>query len=214
MSLAIGVGIGWLTIYSAPNAVQQYVKVSEKPNAADIGFAQDMAAHHAQAVEMSILAKSKGGPLVQNFGFLIGDSQTVEIGRFFGWLETWKQPTTNKEPMLWMHEDGHDPSVPANIAMGMASQFEMNRLHQLNGDEFDALFLQLMIRHHQGGVDMANAAIKKANTQLVKHVCKVIAYMQGKEIIKMGGVLKAMGKNPLPYPVTADQYAKQLANQS
>lgn len=194
---------------------------SNQPNAADIGFAQDMAIHHAQAVEMAMLAKLHGGETIKSYGGMIGDTQNREIGRFFGWLEAWGQPEVATEPMAWMAHDmhgskhsheshnhahhashsGHDnqPGQAMADAMGMASYAEMEKLRTLRGDEFDILFLQLMIRHHQGGVLMAAAAVKDGNTQVVKGVAHQIAAEQQKEIMKMTSTLKAKGGVLLAY---------------
>lgn len=194
------------------------------PQAADIGFAQDMAVHHHQAVEMSELAILRGGDEVKLWGARIQGIQLQEIGRFFGWLDIWNQPHIATEPMAWMH-DFHQTEVPqplsteyshhhhANhhsnhhqemdivVAMGMATPAEMNQLRELEGDAFDILFLQLMIRHHQGGVLMAQAGIEKAATYVVRNVCKVIAQGQTKEIFDMAILLKAKGGQLLPFGV-------------
>lgn len=196
----------------------------DTPNAADIGFAQDMAVHHAQAVDMAMLAKVYGGDAVKAYGGMIGDTQNREIGRFFGWLEAWGEPAVASEPMAWMHDMSsthaqhaghtehthghHHMSEKAfNVeagqamadAMGMASYAEMEKLRHLRGDAFDKLFLQLMIRHHQGGVLMAAAAVKDGNTPLVQGVALQIAAEQQKEILQMSGTLKALDGEVLPY---------------
>lgn len=182
------------------------------PNPADIGFAQDMAIHHSQAVELSELATKLGSPEIQAWGARIGSAQAQEIGRFYGWLDIWDEAQVSANPMDWMHADsdhhnhrghhdqhGNHADTDITVAMGMATPEDMNRLRALTGEAFDVLFLQLMIRHHQGGVLMAQAGIDKAATLLVRNMCRVIAAVQSKEIFDMGILLRAKGGEPLPY---------------
>lgn len=206
---------------------------SSNPNAADIGFAQDMAVHHNQAVEMSELAISRGTDQVKLWGARIRGIQLQEIGRFMGWLDIWNAPHIASDPMVWMNDDSnisrsmdknsstdmnHDHSHHHNdiiVAMGMATPDEMNQLRSLTGEAFDVLFLQLMIRHHQGGVLMAQAGIDKAATYTVRNVCKVIAQGQSKEIFDMAMLLKARGEEMLPFGVpTPDKMKYPSSNPS
>lgn len=188
----------------------------QRPQAADIGFAQDMAVHHGQAVEMSDLAQRQGTDIIKAWGAKIGEAQAQEIGRFFGWLDVWNASHVAKEPMAWMHDKDahahhHDHSKHQDItvAMGMATVEEMNRLRALEGEAFDILFLQLMIRHHQGGVIMAQAGVERAATDTVREMCNVIARGQSKEIFDMAVLLRAKGGEMLPFGVPSPQTASR-----
>jgi len=121
---------------------------SSTHNDADVAFAQQMTAHHQQAVEMAQLAATRASNAqVADLAARIEAAQGPEIQTMTGWLEAW----------------GVDPSTPGtdhggpgmgDMAGSMSSE-DMDRLESLSGSEFDRAFLTLMTSHHQGAVDMA-----------------------------------------------------------
>src|SRR5689334_8032391 len=72
------------------------------PSAVDVGFCQDMAAHHEQAVLMSSLADGRAGPAVKALADSILMGQSEELGAMRGWLQLWGKPAVSSSPMLWM----------------------------------------------------------------------------------------------------------------
>ena len=76
----------------------------DTPNAAEIGFAQDMSVHHQQAIEMSFLVREKtDNQEIRGFAFDIINTQANQRGMMLGWLDLWQQPmTTTGRPMMWM----------------------------------------------------------------------------------------------------------------
>jgi uncharacterized protein (DUF305 family) len=130
----------------------------------DAGFAWDMSRHHLQGVEMANLAPGRSqDPVILSLAFDISATQTNQVGRMQGWLSLWGLPnTSSRPPMEWMdgvvsgHSmDGMDMSTPGALMPGMATEQELDQLHSLSGTAFDVQFLRLMIRHHQGGLKMA-----------------------------------------------------------
>lgn len=171
----------------------------------DAGFSRDMASHHLQGVEMANLALQRSeDPEIRQLAFDISSTQTNQAGRMQGWLSLWGVSPTGGEPMSWMGE-GHDMSAMGMSAMGavmpgMATEEELAELRSLSGTEFDVEFLRLMIRHHQGGREMAEYAAEHATVPTVARLARSIAETQSAETQTMGDMLAARGGTPLPEP--------------
>lgn len=171
---------------------------SPKPGAVDVGFSQDMAVHHEQAVLMAQLAQTRGGPAVRELAGAILVNQSQEIGMLRGWLRAWGKPAASDSPMSWMgsmHMAGMATAMP-----GMASSAQLRELDDRTGKAFDALFLQLMIRHHEGGIEMAQYAEQHANLGMVRDAARAMAVAQIEDIALMRPLLRADGAPELPAP--------------
>lgn len=90
---------------------------------------------------------------------------------------------------------GQTPLMP-----GMATDSEMARLQALRGTESDVYFLQLMIRHHQGGEPMMQYAAAHATNPIVRNFAQKMADSQSAEISVMTQMLQERGAEPLPAP--------------
>lgn len=113
---------------------------------ADIAFMQGMIHHHAQALDMTELLSSRAGSdAMRKLGARITASQTDEIGMMRHWLEERGQ----EAPGPHAH---HAPGAP--MMPGMLTADEMARLAASKGGEFDRLFLEGMIKHHGGALEM------------------------------------------------------------
>ncbi len=165
----------------------------------DAGFARDMQAHHAQAVEMSILVRdATDDPEVRTLAFDILTTQQQQIGQMYAWLDLWGlDQRTTEPPMAWMPADSmgedHDMShmQGAQSMPGMASDADMERLATLTGVEAEKLYLELMIPHHQGGVSMAEVAAEEAETPQVRRLAQGMAEAQTAEIEYLQELLEA-----------------------
>lgn len=166
--------------------------------AADIGFAQDMSAHHQQAVTMSDMLTSDAGPDVRALADQIRTTQLVEVGQLTGWLQLVDAPPSAPAPMAWMHE-GADHPMAAGMP-GMASPAELVRLQRSSGPANATLYLQLMIRHHQGGIDMAAHAVRETPTDAVRRIAATMLDEQTQETQVMTVLLEQRGHAALPYP--------------
>ncbi|MFI6812446.1 DUF305 domain-containing protein [Nonomuraea sp. NPDC050328] len=186
---------------------------------AEAGFARDMGTHHGQAVEMSFLVYNRTQDAdVRNLAFDIINTQATQRGRFTGWLEQWGLPEVGERPsMAWMAgHAGHGaaPSAGAQSAgapspgaseagmPGMASKEELAKLKSLTGKEAEVLFLQLMIRHHEGGVQMAEALIERSDRDEVVRMAQKIVGGQSGEIKLMTDLLRHRGGRPYPSILT------------
>lgn len=153
----------------------------------DIGFAQDMAVHHSQAVVMSGLAMDRAeNPQLQMLARQIMVSQAGERGMLQGWLATWNAPALPAEgPMSWMPRGSsghrHDPGAMP----GMATHAQLRRLAPLKGPRFDREFVTLMTRHHAGGIAMARVASKRARLPEVRSLAALMVKDQTLEIATM-----------------------------
>jgi uncharacterized protein (DUF305 family) len=150
--------------------------------AADVKFMQGMIAHHAQAIEMAHMAKSHGAkPKMLTFTLKIDLSQRVEIDRMQGWLRDHNQPV----PDTLAH---HGMSMP-----GMLTPDQMKQLDAAKGADFDRLFLELMILHHEGALMMVDelfATPKAASEPDVYSLATDIRTDQTAEIELMREMLK------------------------
>ncbi|WP_138733138.1 DUF305 domain-containing protein [Modestobacter excelsi] len=193
---------------------------TEQPAAdsVDAGFARDMSRHHLQAVEMADLAAGRStDPEVLLLAFDIASTQTNQAGRMQGWLTLWGLPLTSGDTMGWMDDaaagghdvsghdvSGHDMSATGSadgaVMPGMATETELAQLRSLSGTPFDVMFLQLMIRHHQGGLEMAQYGQQHAGEAVVRGLARSIAQTQTAETTTMEQMLRARGGAPLPAP--------------
>ena len=170
------------------------------PGTVDVGFSRDMATHHLQGVEMANLAADHSqDPAVQGLAFDISSTQTNQVGRMQGWLALWGYSATGGEQMAWMSGDMH-MHMTAGLMPGMATEDELAHLRSLSGSAFDVEFLRLMIRHHQGGLEMARYAQAHGETDVVRALAKSIADSQTAETQLMTGMLSQRGGTPLPAP--------------
>jgi uncharacterized protein (DUF305 family) len=172
-----------------------------RDDSAEAGFARDMATHHAQAVEMSFVARDKSSDHeLRTLASDIIATQSTQRGVFMGWLQQWGLSQASARPrMAWM--PGHTHLAPATdgavLMHGMASAGELRRLSDANGVDAEILFLQLMIRHHEGGIIMARAVLALSNRREVTQMTKSIEDGQRAEIAEMKNMLAARDAQPL-----------------
>ncbi|RDH74467.1 DUF305 domain-containing protein [Mycolicibacterium moriokaense] len=172
-------------------------------SATDIGFAQDMSAHHQQAITMSDMVATDAAPEVRALADQIRFTQLREIGQMAGWLQLAGAPVVSPHPMAWMMVDPSDHMAGGDTAMampGMASPAELERLQRVKGRDNEVLFLQLMTRHHQGGVDMAAYVVQHSSTAVVHQTAVAMVDEQSQELIFMAYLLQQRGSAPLAYP--------------
>lgn len=175
--------------------ITRAVSVPDYPGtaSADAGFARDMQAHHAQAVQMSMLIQDRSSnEQVLAMAYDIALTQQHQIGQMHSWLEQWNLPqTTSAPPMAWMQSDEHRQmnDKGAMTMPGMAPPRKLDQLQTATGQEADRLYLSLMIDHHRGGVAMAKAALQKASTQRVHDFAQKLIIAQTAEINAMKELL-------------------------
>lgn len=143
----------------------------------DIMFAQMMIPHHQQAVDMSTLAETHTtNPEILALAKQIKDAQAPEIKQMTSWIES------SGAGM----DMGHDMGMG-----GMLTEEQMTALGKAQGAEFDKLYLEGMIGHHQGALQMAKM-IEDSNNAEAKTLAANIVKSQSAEIEKMKQMLAGM----------------------
>jgi uncharacterized protein (DUF305 family) len=152
----------------------------------DVGFLQDMRWHHDQAVQMALAMLAKPpddqDALVRGVATDILQGQQFENGVMAGQLRAWGRPEANESGtgMAWM-----GMPVPIDRMVGMASEADVDRLRSLTGAEADALFLDLMINHHAGGLHMATDALARADTGEARSLARSVVESQEFELAEL-----------------------------
>nr|WP_308259567.1 DUF305 domain-containing protein [Pseudonocardia sp. H11422] len=179
------------------------------PGSVGVGFAQDMTAHHEQAVQMAAWERDHtDDPVLRQLAYDIETVQIAQIGRMQGWLELWGASglPVGGQHMAWMSGDsGHSHSGMATTdgggvasMPGMASTEELRALRAATGTELDVLFLQLMLRHHQGGVSMLEYGAQHAEQPAVRNLAAQMLSSQSSESTYLMQLLTERGGQPLP----------------
>jgi uncharacterized protein (DUF305 family) len=116
--------------------------------AADVSFMQRMIGHHAQALEMTALLPSRTArPDMRLLARRIELSQADEIE----WMERWLEVRGQAAPDAHAHH-----AAGAALMPGMLTPEELTRLAEAAGSDFDRLFLEFMIKHHEGALIMVS----------------------------------------------------------
>lgn len=158
-----------------------------KFNDADVEFAQQMIPHHEQAIEMAKIAETRAGSdEVKSLAADIEAAQGPEIETLEGWLESWGEDVPSGE---MDHGDMNHGSSDEGGMAGMMDEEDMKSLEDASGAEFDRMFLQMMIEHHEGAVAMAETEVQDGeNADAIAMAQKVISDQQA-EIDLMNGLL-------------------------
>lgn len=172
-ALAIGAAVALTACSSDPSPSETTITTTTEStqdvtvhNDADVMFAVMMIAHHEQAIEMSDLVLGREGidPGVADLAATIKEAQSPEIAQMQEWLTQWGQEDAEQDLSHAGHEDG------------MMTQEDMAALDQAPGEEASQLFLEQMIVHHEGAVDMAQQHLNDGkNAQSLDLAGRIIA---------------------------------------
>ena len=193
----------------AAGSLSAPVATAPSNTSAEAGFARDMQTHHNQAVEMSFIIRDLTDDAdVRLLAYDIANSQSQQAGQMNGWLTVWNLPQTAPEPeMTWMSrpaltgvshegmsemgtgESSHEPGSPMP---GMATADQLAALKAATGDEAVRQYLTLMIAHHLGGVEMADAVLVRTEERVVRSLATSIVKAQSSEIGYMQDLLDAL----------------------
>ena len=150
-------------------------------NDADVIFATMMIVHHQQAIEMSdiVLAADGVAPEVTALAQEIKAAQGPEIEQLEGWLDDWGVGTDERDAEGMDHGDG------------LMSDDDLAALRAADGPEASRLFLEQMIMHHEGAVEMAQAQVDDGSDPDAIELAQTIIDAQTGEIQTMKDLLAA-----------------------
>jgi uncharacterized protein (DUF305 family) len=159
----------------------------------EAGFLRDMSTHHAQAVEMSMIAHADStDPDIVTLAGDIALTQQGQINYMQAWLRGWHlSPTSTQSAMAWM--PGGSSEVVNGLMPGMATPQQLTTLRGATGKQLDVQYLQLMRQHHLGGIHMAQEAISLSKNKDVDWLAGTMVASQQGEINSINDMLKQLG---------------------
>lgn len=173
VTLLLGFGIGLL-----------FPQQPDHPGDAspEAGFIRDMSLHHAQAVDMGMVAYANATLSdVRTVGMDIALTQHGQVNIMQTWLKDWGlDPNSTHQLMSWM--PGGVESLQDGLMPGMATPEQMEQLRQATGKQVDILFLTMMRQHHLGGIHMAQEIQKLSANEKVTDIARTMEETQQYEI--------------------------------
>ncbi|GGF03668.1 DUF305 domain-containing protein [Mycetocola zhadangensis] len=172
-------------------------------DSAEAGFARDMQTHHNQGVELSMIIRDlTDDDAVRLLAYDIATTQGAQSGMMQGWLAVWGLPAHGTDPeMTWMmqptlegdghnHGSGESAHEPGEPMPGLATSEQITELKSLRGVAAERMFLELMIAHHQGAIDMAEAVLDRSTNSTVRTFANGVVKSQDSEIDLMESMLE------------------------
>jgi uncharacterized protein (DUF305 family) len=155
-------------------------------NAADEMFVTGMIPHHEQALEMAEIVLGKEGvdERVAGIAERIQAAQQPEIDLMTSWLEEWGvDPDMGDMGDMAGMDHGDD---------GMMSDDDMAALEAASGEEASALFLEQMIEHHEGAIEMSQQELDNGSNAEALELARQIIDAQTAEIAEMQELLAVL----------------------
>ena len=159
-------------------------------NDADVEFATGMIPHHAQAIEMVVLAQDRPlDPEVARLRDQVREAQVPEVETMTDWLTSWGEevPATSLDHGHAEHGTGGMEDMEE--MPGMMTAEEMEELEQAPDGAFQELWLQMMIEHHEGAIEMAQTEQRDGEFPDAIALAEAIESGQQAEIELMEGLL-------------------------
>ncbi|TFD61793.1 DUF305 domain-containing protein [Cryobacterium suzukii] len=189
----------------AAGRLSTIVDATPDTTSAEAGFARDMQEHHNQGVELALIVRDRTDDApVRLLAYDIATTQAKQSGQMSGWLAVWGLPQFAPEPsMTWMTRSGlsgatHDSSHSAGTEAGhlagdpmpgLATPAQIAALTAASAVEAEKQFLVIMIAHHQGAIEMAQAVLDRSTNATVQAFATSVVLSQKSEIDLMTGML-------------------------
>lgn len=164
---------------------------SASHNRADVDFLQDMIVHHAQAVVMGDIVKGRlTDAKVRSLASRISDEQKPEMKGMASTLRSWgeKVPIEASNPS----GSGHGSHDDHTDMPGMATPAQLSDLRTAKGADVDRLYLDLMIAHHEGALEMCTTLGDKGADERTGELGDDISVTQTKQIDQMKGMQRRL----------------------
>ncbi|GAA3857289.1 DUF305 domain-containing protein [Amycolatopsis tucumanensis] len=164
-------------------------------NDADVTFAQEMIKHHQQAIDMAKLVPTRStNDQVKNLASRIEAAQDPEIQQMQSWLSQWGAAASTMPSMSMpgMSMPSSMPGMDHGSMPGMMTDADMQKLEQASGAEFDKMWLEMMVQHHQGAVEMARTEVANGSNADAKALAQRIIDDQTAEINEMQQLLTTL----------------------
>jgi uncharacterized protein (DUF305 family) len=190
-------GVGWLAallivglLLGAGGALFANRATTPGDTSPEAGFLRDMSTHHAQAVEMSMIAHANSTSRdIISLSSDIALTQHGQIGYMQAWLRGWSLGPTGTEPaMAWMPNSAG--ALQNGLMPGMATPEQMTQLRAATGDALDIQFLTVMRQHHLGGIHMAQGILDQSTHKDVTWLAQTMVTGQQGELNLIDDLLK------------------------
>ena len=169
------------------------IPASADHNAADVRFATEMIPHHAQALRMVDMADGRDlTPEAEQLMADIEAAQTPEIDQMAGWLEEWDQPVPDRSGGLMGHDMGDmgDHMDDMGDMAGAMTEEAFDELEGARGSFFERMWLQMMIVHHEGAIEMSQEELEDGEYPDALDLASSIIESQQAEIDLMESMLE------------------------
>lgn len=158
-------------------------------NAQDVEFASMMIEHHDQALVMSEMVPERtDNPQIIALAKAIENAQGPEIDQMQQWLVQWDATT----PPATDGHGGHGSNsadTSASGGHGMMTDAQMRQLEESSGAAFDKMWLEMMIEHHEGAVEMSKQEVANGQNPQAIALAQTIINAQEAEIAQMKQML-------------------------
>ena len=160
-------------------------------NQADVDFATAMIPHHGQAVDMAEMALTKAtNPTVKTLAAQIKAAQDPEIKTMSGFLQGWGQPV--RATAMGQDMGAMGSTAGSSNMAGMMSNEQMGQLSNASGAGFDRMWVEMMLKHHQGAVAEARTELSTGSSSDAKQLAQTIIDGQTKEITTLTALLATL----------------------
>ncbi|MBC2933294.1 DUF305 domain-containing protein [Nocardioides sp. zg-1228] len=170
--------------------------------ASDVAFVEEMVPHHTQALEMTALVADRTGTrAILTLAERIEVSQVEELAQLEGWLtrrgegagETPDDHGSGDDEQHDDHGDEAGGAVATHAGMpGMATPEQMERLADARGRDFDRLFLQLMIRHHEGAIVMVETLLADGSGGQESEVFQLATHIASDQAVEVASMKRQL----------------------
>jgi uncharacterized protein (DUF305 family) len=197
LSLGLALAVGLSACGDDADNSSAQVSITEH-NDADVAFAGDMIQHHAQALAMVDLTMDRPlDPEVEALAEDVRAAQALEIETLAGWLTDWDEqiPETIRDHVNAGHGAGDLSDSMRDLdhgdMPGMMSADDIDALENTSDTEFQEMWLEMMIEHHEGAIEMAKSEQEDGRYKPAVDLAGDIVDSQSQEVATMQDLLRS-----------------------